>query len=115
MNIQELTQAILQFCQDREWEKFHAPKNLAIAVSTEASELLENFQWLTLEESKNLNPTQKAAVRDEIGDVMICLLNLAARLGIDPVDAAVKKLVKNDAKYPVEKARGTATKYTDLK
>lgn len=115
MNIQELTQSILQFCKEREWEPFHAPKNLAIAVSTEASELLEHFQWLTLEESKNLKPEQVEAVRDEIGDVMICLLNLAARLGVDPVDAATQKLAKNRLKYPVEKSRGVATKYTDFK
>lgn len=115
MNIQTLTESILQFCQERDWEQFHAPKNLAIAVSTEASELLENFQWLTLEESKNLKTTQLEAVRDEIGDVMICLLNLAARLGIDPVEAATQKLVKNRAKYPIDKSRGVATKYTDLK
>lgn len=115
MTVQELTQAILQFCQEREWEKFHAPKNLAIAVTTEAAELLENFQWLTAEESRSLRPEQQDAVRDEIGDVMICLLNLAARLGIDPLDAAAQKLVKNRLKYPVEKSRGVATKYTDLK
>lgn len=114
MTLDDLTRDVLAFAKEREWEPFHAPKNLAMAVVTEAAELAEVFQWLTLEESGSLTEKQRAAAQDEIGDVLICLCNLAARVGIDPLAAAAAKLEKNRLKYPVEKARGNARKYDEF-
>jgi NTP pyrophosphatase (non-canonical NTP hydrolase) len=109
-----LSADIQAFCTERDWEQFHNPKNLAIALSVEASELLEVFQWLTPEQSQNLSDTSREQVRDELGDVLICLLNFAHRVGLDPIAAAQQKLEKIKAKYPVEKAKGLAKKYNDL-
>lgn len=114
MNLIDIRNDILKFSAEREWEKFHSPKNLAMSVAAEAGELLEVFQWLTEDESKNLTDEQRSAAQDEIGDVLICLTNLAARLGIDPIAAASQKMVKNRAKYPIDKARGKAVKYDKL-
>lgn len=114
MSLDDVTKEILKFSAEREWQQFHSPKNLAISVATEASELLEIFQWLSEVQSKALTPEQKAAAEDEIGDVLICLCNLSAQLGIDPIAAALQKMKKNAAKYPVEKARGKAAKYDQL-
>ena len=110
----KLSADIQTFCSERDWEQFHNPKNLAIAISVEASELLEIFQWLTPEQSHHLSQTQKAEARDELGDVLICLLNFAHRLGCDPLEAAEQKLEKIKAKYPIEKAKGLAKKYNEL-
>jgi NTP pyrophosphatase (non-canonical NTP hydrolase) len=102
------------FVAEREWDRFHNPKNLAMALIVEAGELVEQLQWLTPHEADNLRPEQRAAVELEIADVLIYLVELADRLGIDPLAAAEKKLVINAAKYPVEKARGHAGKYDQL-
>lgn len=114
MTLNDLKDQILKFAAERDWDQFHSPKNLAMSVASEAGELLEVFQWLTEEQSKHLTPEQKQAASDEIADVLICLTNLAARLGIDPLDAAQSKIKKNSAKYPVEKSRGRAEKYDKL-
>lgn len=111
----ELIGNIRKFAKERDWEKFHSPKNLAMALSVEASEILEHFQWLTQEESRNLSPEKLAEVKDEIGDVLVYLLNLADKLGIDPIEAAREKMVKNAEKYPVSAAHGRAVKHTQLK
>lgn len=113
MSLENLKNDILRFSEEREWGKFHSPKNLAMAVAAEAGELLEVFMWLTEDESRTLTDKQRTAVKDEIGDVLICLLNLAARLGVDPVVAGSEKMEKNRLKYPVEKSRGTAKKYDE--
>ncbi len=110
----ELIQRIRDFNRERDWEQFHSPKNLAMCLAAEVGELLEQFQWLTEQQSRNLPPERRAAVDEEIGDVTICLLNLADKLGIDPLDAAGRKLEKNKLKYPVHKAKGRADKYTEL-
>jgi NTP pyrophosphatase (non-canonical NTP hydrolase) len=102
------------FVAERDWDRFHNPKNLAMALIVEAGELVEQLQWLTPHEADNLRPEQRAAVELEIADVLIYLVELADRLGIDPLAAAEKKLVINAAKYPVEKARGHAGKYDQL-
>ena len=112
--LQDLRDEILKFSEEREWEKFHSPKNLAMATAAEAGELLEVFQWLTEEESRHLDAEKMMNASDEIADVLICLVNLAARLGIDPLVAAKTKMQKNLAKYPVEKSRGRAVKYDKL-
>jgi NTP pyrophosphatase (non-canonical NTP hydrolase) len=102
------------FVAERDWDKFHNPKNLAMALIVEAGELVEQLQWLTPQEADDLRPEQRAAVEYEIADVLIYLVELADRLGIDPLAAAEKKLALNAAKYPVEKARGHAGKYDKL-
>ncbi len=98
----------------RDWEQFHSPKNLSMALSVEAAELMEHFQWLTEAQSLALAPDALGRVKEEIADVLLYLVRLADRLGVDPLEAAREKLAANEAKYPVEKARGTARKYTEL-
>jgi NTP pyrophosphatase (non-canonical NTP hydrolase) len=90
-----LRDSIRAFIEERDWEQFHSPKNLAMALSVEVAEKLEHFQWITQEESRNLPPEKLAEVREEIGDVMIYLTELAEKLGIDPVEAAKAKLEVN--------------------
>ncbi len=109
-----LKQQLREFAACREWDQFHSPKNLASALSVEAAELLEPFQWLTEEQSKNLSPQKRAAVRKEIVDVLIYLIRLADKLDIDLLQAARDKITENASKYPVEKAKGSTRKYTDL-
>lgn len=113
MNIQGIQQELRQFAADREWEQFHSPKNLAIALAVEAAELLERFQWLTEDQSRRLaeQADDYAAVVDEMADVMIYLLRLADRLEIDLDKAVPDKIRKNAAKYPIDVARGNAVKY----
>lgn len=109
-----LTLALRAFAQERDWAQFHAPKNLACALSVEAAELLEHFQWLTEAQSRTLSPDQRQAVAAEAADVFLYLLQLCDQLGIDLADAARAKLVVNAQKYPVDKARGRSTKSTEL-
>ena len=109
----DLRGAIKAFIEERDWEQFHSPKNLAMALSVEVAEGVEHFQWLTEEESKNLPPGKLAEVREEIGDVMIYLTELADKLGIDPVEAAKAKVEINGQKYPAELVREKASKYTE--
>ncbi|HEU4494593.1 MAG TPA: nucleotide pyrophosphohydrolase [Rubrobacteraceae bacterium] len=111
--MEDLRRAISAFVQERDWEQFHSPKNLAMALSVEVAEIVEHFQWLTEEQSQNLSPEKLAEVREEIGDVMIYLTELADMLGIDPVEAARAKVVINGQKYPAELVKGKAVKYTE--
>jgi NTP pyrophosphatase (non-canonical NTP hydrolase) len=113
-DLERLRDQLRAFSAEREWEQFHSPKNLAMALSVEAGELTEVFQWLTEEQSRELAPEARAAASEEIADVLLYLVRLGDRLGIDPVAAAERKLVANAQKYPVEKARGIAKKYTEL-
>jgi NTP pyrophosphatase (non-canonical NTP hydrolase) len=98
---------------ERGREQYHSSKNLAMALSVEASEIVEHFQWLTEEQSRNLPPEKLAQSREEIGDVMIYLTELAGALGVDPVEAARSKLEINKQKYPVDLVKGKASKYTE--
>ena len=95
-----LRDALRAFCAARDWHRYHTPKNLVMALSVEAAELVEHFQWATPEESLNPTPRQRAEVADEIADVLIYLTELADVLGIDPIAAAREKIVKNAVKYP---------------
>lgn len=113
-SLDTLRERIRAFAEARAWERYHTPKNLAIALAVEAAELLEPFQWLTPEESAALDTTQREAVRQEIADVLIYLTRLADLLDIDLLEAAADKLALNAHKYPVEKAHGNALKYTDF-
>src|SRR5215207_575068 len=113
LGLEDLRSAISAFIQERDWEQFHSPKNLAMALSVEVAEIVEHFQWLTEEDSKNLPPEKVAEVREEIGDVMIYLTELAQKLGIDPVEAAKAKVEINGKKYPADLVKGKASKYTE--
>jgi dCTP diphosphatase len=113
LGLEDLRSAISAFIQERDWEQFHSPKNLAMALSVEVAEIVEHFQWLTEEQSQNLPPEKLAEVKEEIGDVMIYLTELADKLGIDPVEAAEAKLEINKRKYPADLVRGKASKYTE--
>lgn len=115
MNFSELARYLREFAIERDWEQFHSPKNLAMALSVEASELLEHFQWLSEEQSASLNPEDLAAVAEEIADIQIYLARLSDRLGVDIDDAVARKLVTNAEKYPVAKARGNSLKSTKFK
>lgn len=116
-SFQLLLQKIKKFRDDRDWMKFHDPKNMATAVSIEASELLEHFLWKTPEEVEQYlqNKKNKEEVSDEIADVMTYLIELADNLEIDIETAIESKMKKNAQKYPVEKAHGKADKYNKLK
>ena len=109
-----LRDRIRDFSRERDWDQFHSPKNLAMALAGEAGEVLEIFQWLTEEQSRALDEKALARARDEIADVLLYLVRLADRLGVDPLAAAQRKLEENARKYPVDKARGNARKYDEL-
>ncbi|MGZ5103617.1 MAG: nucleotide pyrophosphohydrolase [Usitatibacter sp.] len=112
--LDELREKLREFAEARDWEQFHSPKNLAMALSAESAELLEIFQWLTEERSRNLTAEEKAAAGDEIADVLLYLVRIADKLGIDPIAAARRKLAENARRYPEDKARGSSKKYTEL-
>ena len=101
------------FAIDRDWEQFHTPKNLAAALSVEAAELLEHFQWLTEAQSRDLAEDKRIAVGEEIADVLLYLLRLADVLQIDVAVATWRKLQLNAEKYPIERSRGSIRKYNE--
>ena len=110
--MEELIQKLRAFAKERDWEQFHSPKNLAMALSVEVAEIVEIFQWLTQDESRSLPPEKIEQAKEEIADVMIFLTNLADKLGIDPIEAAKEKIEVNKTKYPIEKVKGKSAKYT---
>jgi NTP pyrophosphatase (non-canonical NTP hydrolase) len=112
--IEQLAEQLRRFAQERDWDQFHSPKNLAMALTVEAAELQEKFQWLTEEQSKGLEGEALEEVKDELADVFLYTLRMAQVLGVDLVAAAEGKMVKNERKYPVEKARGNSKKYNEL-
>lgn len=109
-----LRNSLRAFAAERDWDQFHSPKNLAMALSVEAAELLEHFQWLTDEESRNLPDATRQEVAEEIADVFLYLVRIADKLDVDLGKAAQHKIKLNDIKYPVELARGNATKHSKL-
>lgn len=108
-NLQEKAR---DFAKARDWDQFHSPKNLVMALGGEVAELLDLFQWLTEAESYDLTPEQKQATAYEIADVQIYLLRLADKLKIDIPRSVEEKMVLNESRYPVDQARGSARKYT---
>lgn len=110
-SMDELIQKINQFREERDWRQYHKPKDLAISISIEAAELLEDFQWKTSEEAIKKNAEN---IKEEIADVLIYSLMLASDLDLDVKDLIEEKLVKNAVKYPVAKSRGNKSKYTEL-
>jgi NTP pyrophosphatase (non-canonical NTP hydrolase) len=111
--LQTLQQRLAAFAAARDWEQFHSPKNLVMALSVEAAELVEEFQWLTDEQSRALDAERYQRVRLEMADVLIYLLRLADRLDVDLLRAADDKIALNERKYPVERVRGDARKYDE--
>jgi NTP pyrophosphatase (non-canonical NTP hydrolase) len=110
----ELRDRLREFTREREWDRYHTPKNLAMALIVEAAELAEHFQWLTAEESQSPQDGKREKIRDELADVLIYLVELADTLEVDLAAAAHDKIAKNALKYPVDKARGNALKYDEL-
>ena len=112
--LRELRDELRAFAAERDWDQFHSPRNLATALAVEAAELLEPFQWLSDAQSRELPPETRAAVEEELADVLLYLVRLADKLDVDLAAAARAKIVRNGEKYPVEKARGSSRKYDAL-
>ncbi len=115
-SLQELSDIVRQFCEARDWDQFHTPKDLAIGVITEAAELLEHFRFQSHEQALALlsDPQKKEEIEDEIADVLFFLLRFSQRFDIELDRALQRKIEKSERKYPVEKAKGKNTKYTNL-
>ena len=107
-DIKELTEALIEFRNERDWEQFHNPKDLAVAINIEAAELLENYLWKSHEAAKS------EKVKEELADVLAYSFLLAEKYGFDVKEIVLDKIKKNGIKYPVEKAKGTAKKYNEL-
>src|ERR1044072_4530355 len=110
----QLRDALRQFADERDWNQFHSPKNLASALAVEAAELLERFQWLTEDQSRRLPPEEHLRVREEMADVLNYLVRLADKLDVNLLEAARDKIQINALKDPVDKARGSVKKYSEL-
>ena len=107
-SLTDLTSRLKEFAVERDWEQFHSPKNLAMALSGEAGELLEHFQWLTEQQSRDISGEKKREVSHEMADILIYLLRLSERLDIDLLAAVNEKIVINEKRYPADKVRGDA-------
>jgi dCTP diphosphatase len=112
-SLHDLRDRVNAFVAERDWAQFHTPKNLAMAMIVEAAELVEQFQWDTPDESKQLDEAKREAVSHELADTFVYLLRIAEVLSIDLVEAANKKIDLNALKYPVEKCKGSNAKYTE--
>ena len=113
-DIKKITEKIKKFRDERDWMQFHDPKNMAVSIILEASELLEHFQWKTTEEVEKYAKQNHAEIKDEIADIALYLFELADNLDISLISAMEDKLKKNAMRYPIEKARGRHTKYDKL-
>lgn len=113
ITLKQLRQQIRDFATARDWDQFHSPKNISMALIVEAAELVEHFQWLTAEQSQSLPAGKRAEVEHELADIFIYLIRMADKLDIDLLSAAQDKLKINAGKYPVDKVRGSAKKYTE--
>ncbi len=109
----QIKNRLRKFVSDRDWDKYHTPKNLAVALVVEAGELLEHFQWLSECESKNLDKVKVEKIGEEIADVFIYLVLLSEKLGLDIFKVTNRKIDINEEKYPAEKVRGSARKYSE--
>lgn len=112
-NIEAIKARLRQFAKARDWDQFHSPKNLVMAMVSEVGELVEQFQWLTEQESRNLSQEQKSRVRAELADIQIYLIMIGEKLKIDLLSAADDKITHNEEKYPQEHVRGSSKKYTE--
>lgn len=112
---QELGKKVRRFAEERDWNQFHSPKNLSMALAVECAELMEHFQWLTEKQSRKLVRRKLREVEMELADIQIYLIRLSQMLDVNLTDAGNRKLLRNAAKYPVAQAKGSATKYTELR
>lgn len=110
--LEQLKEQMAAFVAEREWDQFHTPKNISMSIAIEAAELMEHFQWLTVEQSKSLDPDLLDAIGEELADIVIYSLSMANTLKLDLAETVLKKMSKNSRKYPVEQVRGKAHKYT---
>ncbi|MEL0636323.1 nucleotide pyrophosphohydrolase [Marinomonas sp. TI.3.20] len=110
-SLEILKQTMRQFAEEREWDQFHSPKNLSMALAGETAELLDCFRWLTEEASYQLDESQTQAVKEELADVLLFTVRLADKLNIDLMAAAEQKIEKNARHYPIDKVKGSAKKY----
>ena len=113
--LEKIRLRIRQFAADRDWDQFHSPKNLSMALAAESGELLEQFQWLTEEQSKKLSSEKLHNIKEELADIQIYLIRLADKLNIDIIDVVHKKIEVNEKKYPADKVKGSAKKYDEYK
>jgi len=113
-SLEHLRDRLREFAAARDWNQFHSPKNLAIALSVEAGELLEHFQWLSDQESLTLPDDKREKIKEELADVLLYLIRLADVLNVDLIKSADTKIEANAQQYPVDKSRGSAKKYTEL-
>ena len=111
--LEELRLKVNEFARQRDWDQFHSPKNLAMALIVEAAELVEQFQWMKQSESRELTGEKRQAVEDELADILVYLVRIADQLDIDLMAAAWRKIESNAAKYPVDRVRGSSKKYTE--
>ena len=109
--LEELKLQLREFAQARDWEKFHSPKNLSMALSVEVAELVEHFQWMTEKESAQLTPQCHAAVIFELADIFIFLLRMSDQMGVDLMEITKRKMELNSKRYPVELVKGSSKKY----
>lgn len=112
-DLEALRQRLARFAGDRDWDRFHSPKNLAMALIAECAELVEHFQWLTEEQSITLSPEKRLAVRLELADILIYLIRIADKLDIDLLAAARDKIAINEERYPADKVRGDARRASE--
>ncbi|MDH5510524.1 MAG: nucleotide pyrophosphohydrolase [Nitrospinota bacterium] len=112
--LENLNDLLRRFAKERNWEQFHSPKNLSMALAGEAAEIMEIFQWLSEEQSRSLNAKQTAMLTDEIGDVLIYLVMLADKTGVDILSAAEAKLEKNRTKYPAPGRKDESGEFTEF-
>ena len=113
-SLNELTKRIITFRNARNWKQFHNPKDIALSLVLEASEVMEHFQWKSKEEMEKYVVTNKSDIGEELADVLYWVLLMSNDLNIDILDALEKKMKKNEEKYPIEKSKGRHTKYTKL-
>lgn len=116
LDLEKLNQIITKFSEDRDWDQFHSVKNLSMALSVEASELAEIFQWMTEDQSNKIknNPEVMIKIEDEVADIFIYLMRVMKKTNIDLESAVINKMKKNEAKYPVELSKGLSKKYNEF-
>jgi NTP pyrophosphatase (non-canonical NTP hydrolase) len=113
MDIKRIEELLQAFADERDWNQFHSPKNLSMALSAEVGELLEHFQWVSEEDSFQLSEKKLTEVGEELADILLYLIRLSDQLNIDLEDAAMKKIAVNHQKYPADQVRGSSLKYTE--
>ena len=111
--LRHLAEQLREFAAERDWEQFHSPKNLVMALSVEVAEILEHFQWQTQQQSRELDAAKRQEVEQELADALIYLVRLADQLDVDLLEAAERKLALNEAKYPADRVRGSSRKYSE--